>query len=39
VVESIIDTKAKAESAMRVFQTGRPDGLSKISMGIRARAD
>ena len=39
LIQSIIDTKANAESAMRVFQTGRPDALGKISMGIRSRAD
>jgi hypothetical protein len=39
LVQSIIDNKAKAESAMQVFQTGRPDALGKITMGLHARGD
>jgi hypothetical protein len=39
LIQSIIDTKANAETAMRVFQTGRPDALGKIAQGILRRAD
>jgi hypothetical protein len=39
LIQSIIDTKSRAESAMRFFQTGRPDAAGKIAMGLRARGD